>query len=176
MNKAINVFFDTEFSSLENDAKLISIGCVAEDGREFYAELEGGWQPSDCTPFVLETVLPLFQGGDYRMSQSVLAYRLKIWVAGLGDKEVNFRSDCPSIDWPWIDHIFSSFECWPANLRRQCQPIYFEDSRSHHRYLAAMESYWKAHIARQHHALVDAKSLLFAWKFAIKPRSRSKLV
>ena len=38
----MQVFFDTEFSSLNKKnghRYLISIGCVAHDGREFYAEL-----------------------------------------------------------------------------------------------------------------------------------------
>jgi hypothetical protein len=42
----MNVFFDTEFSGIRNrnDPRyLISIGCVAQDGREFYAELTDTW-------------------------------------------------------------------------------------------------------------------------------------
>lgn len=33
------IFFDTEFTDLHWQAKLISIGLVAEDGRTFYADL-----------------------------------------------------------------------------------------------------------------------------------------
>lgn len=32
------VYFDTEFTGLVQDAKLISIGMISEDGRTFYAE------------------------------------------------------------------------------------------------------------------------------------------
>ena len=32
------VFFDTEFTGLQKDTQLISIGLISEDGKEFYAE------------------------------------------------------------------------------------------------------------------------------------------
>lgn len=35
----MKIFFDTEFTGLHQDTTLISIGCVAEDGDSFYAEL-----------------------------------------------------------------------------------------------------------------------------------------
>ena len=35
----MKIFFDTEFTGLHQNTTLISIGCVAENGREFYAEL-----------------------------------------------------------------------------------------------------------------------------------------
>ena len=36
---ATKIFFDTEFTGLHQHTTLISIGLVAENGREFYAEL-----------------------------------------------------------------------------------------------------------------------------------------
>jgi len=39
---SMRIFLDTEFTDFQN-AHLISIGLVAEDGREFYAELFDGW-------------------------------------------------------------------------------------------------------------------------------------
>lgn len=35
----MNIYFDTEFTGLHQNTTLISIGCIAEDGRTFYAEL-----------------------------------------------------------------------------------------------------------------------------------------
>ena len=35
----MKIFFDTEFTDLSMDPRLISIGLISEDGREFYAEL-----------------------------------------------------------------------------------------------------------------------------------------
>jgi hypothetical protein len=36
----MKIFFDTEFSGLHKNTTLISIGCISEDGKTFYAELE----------------------------------------------------------------------------------------------------------------------------------------
>lgn len=162
----MQVFFDTEFSSLDADSKLISIGCVAQNGREFYAELTDTWNPSDCSSFVVQTVLPLLEGREYRMSKAVLVSRLNAWVEGLTDGEVTFRSDLPGIDWPWIEQIFDAFECWPKNLRRQCEGMWFNEEARIERYQQGMASYWKNHFAFQHHALHDARALLAGWNEA----------
>ena len=100
------------------------------------------------------------------MTEAQLAVRLQEWIEGLTDQQVIFRSDCPGVDWPWIEQLFTFYGCWPKNLRRKCETIYFEEDRQQHRYNAGLEDFWKDNAARQHHALVDAKSLLFACKRA----------
>lgn len=166
----MNVFYDCEFNSLQKDKNghryLISIGCVAQTGQTFYAELTDTWDEHLCSLFTIETVLPLLQGGDYRMGVSELIVRLKTWIEGLTDKEIIFRSDAPDLDWPFVQEIFSSG--WPTNLRKKCGAISFEDHRQFHRFNLALVDYWKTYSARQHHALTDAQSLHYAWKFAIK--------
>lgn len=167
---SLSVFFDTEFSCIEKDATqaLISIGCVAEDGREFYAELSDTWHPANCSAFVAGNVLPLLEGGEYRMTEAELAVRLKAWIEGLTDKEVILRTDCPRFDWPWVEQLFQFYGCWPMNLRKKCGTIYCNHDSQIRRYQDALGKYWKEHAARQHHALVDARSLQVAWKFAMK--------
>lgn len=165
----MNLYFDTEFTSL-NDKEmrgLISLGCIAQNGREFYAELTDTWDESLCSPFVIETVLPLLDGGEYQMTVEQFAARFKAWIEELSDKEVILRSDAPNIDWQFIEEVFN-VHGWPRNLRRKCGSISFEDHRQHHRYLAGLQNFWKDNMAKQHHALVDARSLRFAWKYAIR--------
>ena len=53
------IFFDTEFTSLHVKSKLISIGLISEDGREFYAEMTDTYLISHCSDWVKENVLPL---------------------------------------------------------------------------------------------------------------------
>ena len=165
----MQVFFDTEFTSLDANRMrgLISVGLVAQNGQVFYAELSDTWDESMCSLFVLDTVIPLLQGGEHIMGVETLAVRLKEWIEGLTDKEVILRSDCPSVDWPFLEEIFN-FHGWPKNLRQKCGTIYFSHDYQINRYQAALGEYWKANAAQQHHALVDARSLLFAWKAAIK--------
>ena len=165
----MQVFFDTEFTSLDANTMrgLISVGLVAQNGQVFYAELSDDWDESMCSLFVLDTVIPLLEGGEHIMPVETLAVRLKVWLESLTDKEVILRSDCPSVDWPFLEEIFN-FHGWPRTLPKKCGTIYFEEYRQQHRYNVGLEDYWKTNVARQHHALVDARSLLFAWKAAIK--------
>ena len=80
MKKTLSVFFDTEFAGgterREAQRYLISIGFVASEGREFYAELTDTWDEHLCSMWVMDTVLPLLEGGEYRMGVADLAVRL----------------------------------------------------------------------------------------------------
>ena len=168
-SKALNVFFDTEFTkfrSVDDEPKLISIGLVAEDGREFYAELLDTWDISDCSQFVISVVLELLDNKEF-IKEAELAVKLKDWIEGLGPEEVVLRCDAPSYDWTFVAELFQ-FYGWPANLRRKCGTVSFDNDRQIHRYQAALSMFWKDNQARMHHALVDARSMKFAWKYAIK--------
>lgn len=164
------VFFDTEFTTASEQGirKLISIGCIAQTGEEFYCELADTYHEGLCSDWVIQNVLPLLQGGEYRMTEAELAARLKEWVESLGEKEVIFRSDHPELDWPWVEQLFTLYGCWPKNVRRKFGTIYFSHDYQTRRYQDALAEYWKENSACQHHALIDARSFLFAWKRAIK--------
>lgn len=167
----MDIYIDTEFTSLGdklNQPYLISVGCVAQDGREFYAELSDTYHPGLCSDWVVQNVLPLLQGDECRMKEAELAERLKAWVEGLTEKEVIFRSDCPRLDFQFVEQLFTFYGCWPQNLRRKCGTIYFNHDYQIDRYQDALTEYWREHSAQRHHALVDAKSLLFAKKRAIR--------
>jgi hypothetical protein len=165
------VFFDTEFTQLDevNGVQtLISIGCVTPDGREFYAELTDTWHVFNCSEFVVDVVLPLLDGGVARMSEAELAGRLRAWLEALSPgNQIIFRSDCPMADWKWVERLFNDFG-WPTNLRKKCGTIYFNHDVQIQRYQDALGTYWKEYSERQHHALVDARSLAFASKLAIR--------
>lgn len=166
------VFFDTEFTTINfgEQPYLMSIGCVSEDGREFYAELSDTWHVNLCSPFVCQTVIPLLQGGEFSITEAELAVRLKDWIEGLSDKQVILRTDSPMHDWPWVEQLFKFYGCWPKNLRQKYGTIYFDDDNDDQieRYQGGLAAYWKENGARRHHALVDARSLLFAWQHSIK--------
>lgn len=57
----VHVYVDTEFTDFL-DCELISIGLVADDGREFYGE-RSDFEQSSCSEFVRAAVLP--QLGQY---------------------------------------------------------------------------------------------------------------
>lgn len=167
----MDVFFDTEFTTGESHIGypgLISIACVAKDGREFYAELSNTWQVGNCSPWVIENVLPLLDGGDFKMLDAQCASRLQQWIEGIGAEQVILRSDAPGWDWPWVEELFKFFGCWPSNLRRKCGALSFINESHEQRFDNALKAYWKIHHARRHHALIDARSLHYAWKQSIR--------
>ncbi len=167
--KPKQIFFDTEFSNFETmtrEPKLISVGCVTADGREFYAELSDTYQSSDCSDFVLETVLPLLTGGEARMSEVQAADRLKRYIVGIG-KEAQLMSDAPHYDWPLVKYLFD-FYGWPENLIRKCGHVYFEHALTQRRYERMLAEYWVQHHERMHNALVDARSMQWASNRATK--------
>lgn len=166
----MQVFFDTEFTTLDEKGirRLISIGCIAQTGEEFYCELSDTYHEGLCSDWVIQNVLPLLQGGECRMTEAALAVHLKEWVDSLGDREVILRSDNPGVDWPWVEQLFTFYGCWPKHLRRKFGTIYFNHDCQIDRYQDALAEYWKEHSARQHHALIDARSLLYGWRKAIK--------
>lgn len=52
----MKVFFDTEFTGLHKNTTLISIGCAAEDGSTFYAELTD-YDKSQCDDWIQKNVI-----------------------------------------------------------------------------------------------------------------------
>lgn len=155
------IFFDTEFTELGLDPRLISIGLVSEDGaREFYAELSDTYQLTDCSDFVREAVLLHLEGGATRMVMDELTLCLGNWIEGF-EQPVQLATDSLSWDWPWIPEIFSIPGTWPENL--DSKPLYLAQSPSFN--LAVEDAF--ASGLRRHHALDDAKANQMGWRALI---------
>ena len=56
-------WLDTEFDDSGGDLNPISLGAVAEDGREFYA-VSTDFDPDSAKPWVKDNVLPLLEPRD----------------------------------------------------------------------------------------------------------------
>lgn len=157
------IFFDTEFTELGIDPRLISIGLIAEDGvRAFYAELSDTYQPKDCSAFTQEAVLPYLEGGDALIAMDNLTQRLKNWIESF-EQPVRLATDSLSWDWPWIQEIFYLPDTWPSNLDGKPASLYeMIDSPFFER---AVEQAYHRHVPRlrRHHALDDAKANRLAW-------------
>jgi len=166
--KNMNIYFDTEFTDFLIDPALISIGFVADDGQEFYVELNDTYDESMCSWFVIENVLPILWGKDHEMSIEELAPKLKAWIESF-DEPVTLWADAPSYDWGWLHEIFDqSNSGWPANLVRKCRNTL---GLATSRYNYAYEDYWQSNKgigAVRHHALWDARCIRFAHQFDIQ--------
>jgi hypothetical protein len=81
----MRIYFDTEFTGLTADAKLISIGLVDESGEnEFYAELSDTYRPEDCSAFCRSEVLPHLEGEAVQLSLKGLRQALSAWLSERG--------------------------------------------------------------------------------------------
>lgn len=152
----MRVFFDTEFSGLTIDPRLISIGLVDETGETFYAELSDTYTAKDCDPFVREGGLPKLKGGDALMTMRELGERLLAWIENY-QEPVTLLTDSMAWDWPWIQEAFYKLGCRPKNLVRRPEILSQEPA-----FNLAVERAYAAGL-RRHHALDDAKANRLAW-------------
>lgn len=151
------IFFDTEFTELGINPRLISIGLVSEYGdRTFYAELSDTYTEKDCSEFVRLAVLPHLEGGNSVMTMAELTLRLGNWLEEFGHP-VKLATDSLSWDWPWIQEIFSIPGTWPENVARKPE-ILGQDTELN---LAIEQAF--AGGLRQHHSLDDAKANRLGW-------------
>lgn len=165
--KPLNLFFDCEFTRFQEGAELpglISIGVVSDCGKTFYAE-NASVQKEPCSEFVIETVLPLLQGGDALMPYPAIAEKLKAWLESF-DREVKMWSDAPCFYWPYVEHMFDTYG-WPGNLNRSPAPISFDSGVQNICFFNAVEEMFLSNKSlRRHHALDDAIANMRAFKTA----------
>lgn len=168
----MKVFLDTEFSSLHRGQScLISIGLVAEDGREFYRELLSQTWKVLASAFVRAVVEPLLWGGRYEVSPQQLCTDLRAWLAEFD--EVEIVTDSPSWD---VRFLILTLEIdgqeWPANVVPQ-PTIFDPESGTLHDDAAlaareAFDGFWTERKGFRHHALSDARALREAWLATLK--------
>jgi hypothetical protein len=156
------IFLDTEFTQFDNPA-LISIGLVALEGEEpvtFYAE-STDFPHKRASGFVREQVLSKLEGGAAAMPTRRIAEALGSWLAARRPGWV-LVSDFPDYDGELLarllrmalgqDSTAPPVVLFRPNLLPQAQAM------------AAVQMGGEV-LARhgQHHALVDATSLMSAW-------------
>ena len=177
MPSSARVFLDTEFTNLASDARLISIGAVSIEGKEFYAELADGWAKSDCSEFVRKIVLPRLEiPVSERLSRAQCAEQLVRWLLdmGAGCSVVVVTVDS-CIDW-WMLGLLLDGQGWTTEqkekfvgtqgLRVSLRPQipHWDDAERMVRFRRMLKRSLKR--LRRHHALNDARALRAAWMAA----------
>ena len=127
----MRLFFDTEFTGLRKNTTLISIGIVAEDGRQFYAELTD-YNLDQCDDWIRKNVLrnlynrePLedqpyvenFHIGD----KKVIGLALRNWLKQFD--YVQFVSDVCHYDFVLLIDLFGEALNLPNNVNPACHDI-----------------------------------------------------
>jgi len=155
-------FFDTEFIEDGNTIDLISIGIVAEDGQEFYA------QNLDCrlgraNDWVKKHVIPHLENPDYYKSRNVsiapwlsgvvIAYRIRKFV---GENPV-FWAYYGAYDWIVLNQLYGPLIDHPNGW-----PFYCRDLRQ----LLDMQGKYELKQPEDmpHHALMDARWIKDIWE------------
>lgn len=120
------VYFDTEFTGLVQDAKLISIGMISEDGRTFYAESTdyqewelGQWQRENVAPglrFDRKQSCPVVDLDHHAMCGSLaqISCAMVEWLSQFDQVEI--WSDCLAYDWVLFCNLFGGAMDIPANV------------------------------------------------------------
>jgi hypothetical protein len=146
-------WMDTEFIERVHSLDLISIGLVAEDGREFYAESsEVDW--TKASRWVLEHVRPQLAGTG--IPREEIGYAVRRFVDD--DKHPVFWGYFPAYDWVLLSGLFGGMNDLPFAFPHLCLDIKqwaieLGDPELPHQ------------TGTNHHALADARWTREAWTF-----------
>jgi 3' exoribonuclease, RNase T-like len=146
-------WMDTEFIERMHSLDLISIGLVAEDGREFYAESsEVDW--TKASRWVLQHVRPQLSGTGVPLEE--IGYAVRRFVDD--DKHPVFWGYFPAYDWVLFSGLFGGMNDLPFAFPHLCLDI----------------KQWAIELGdpelprqtdTRHHALADARWTRDAWRF-----------
>lgn len=129
----MRIFLDTEFTGLHQNTTLISIGCVAEDGKQFYGEFKD-FDGRQVDKWLAENVLahlwydfgipeewreiwyPACPEGWLYVSgiSAYIASELKEWLSQFDMVEI--WSDCLAYDWVLFCNLFGGAFSVPKNV------------------------------------------------------------
>lgn len=158
----MRVFFDTEFSAFR-DGRLLSVGLVAEDGRERYVELPGDGLNRDVSDFVRSHVLRQF--GAVADSEAGT-------LAGLGERVARFLEELGQpvkmcfdykLDRQFLEQALRLTAAWSTLQKSSTFVDVAGQANSEVAKVAALASYKASEPLREHHALADARALRAAW-------------
>ena len=165
-------WFDTEFIEDGKTIDLMSIGIVAEDGREFYAE-SNECDLSKASSWVKENVIPHLQNGlDGRMhmSRKAIANAVLQFVNEYpiteGPSNPEFWAYYADYDWVALCQLFGTMMDLPKGW-----PMYCRDLKQ------LCDDLGNPKLPEQgkgeHHALADARWTKSAWEFLQEIKQRA---
>lgn len=154
----MKVFFDTEFTGLTSDPRLLSIGMVAEDGQELYLELTDGWTDAMCAPWTRQHVLPRLGTGE-RLSRREAGRRIGDWLAFLPVPPTLLGDT----DWDTILLTQLLEESVLPKGSFNVELLAFSSKEQAKSFEGAKQRYFERKQAVPHHALTDAHAFRSAW-------------
>ena len=152
------VFFDTEFSGLSSEPRLLSIGLAADSGDELYIEFADGWVEENCSRWVLEHVVPMLGNGE-RLTRLAAVDRILSWLSSFAASPILIGET----DWDTALVIELLAAGGGNNDRFQIKELEFSGKAQVEKFNEARQHYFNSEHASPHHALVDARAIKYAW-------------
>jgi hypothetical protein len=143
-------WFDTEFIEDGKTIDLISIGIVAEDGREYYAE-NFECDTDRASDWVRQNVFPHLTGP--RKTRNLITREI---VAFVGERP-EFWAYYADYDWVVLCQLFGRMIDLPKGWPKYCRDVKQEADRLNLRL--------PPQAGTEHHALSDARWTRGAWEF-----------
>lgn len=146
----MNYYLDTEFYERGPNypIQLISIGIVAQNGCEYYAELEG-INPAKLSPWLQENVVPHLSGGGLVKNRNQVASDILTLLAS--DVKPRFWAYFAPYDWVCFAQIFGTMVEMPFPLPNFCMDLKQEMVR------LDIRTPMLPHTGALHNALADAR-------------------
>lgn len=157
-------FLDTEFDEDGVTIELISIGIVAEDGRELYC-VSNEFDPEHCDDWVKQNVLPQLPPKETWISRADIRDQIEEFLDF--DPRPEFWAYFGAYDWVVFARLWGKLVHAPGNFPRFCRDI---------RQLMDQHSLSKRELPRQvsrkHDALADAWWVKVAYDFIAEKAMR----
>jgi len=141
VSDARRIWFDTEFIEDGKTIELVSIGMVREDGKTYYAEVQGV-DYSRADPWLHENVFPHLQGGSCLKSRDQIAAEILEFA---GEKP-EFWAYYADYDWVALCQLYGRMIDLPKGW-----PMFCRDLKQ-----LAGDSKLPKQTGTEHHALADA--------------------
>lgn len=179
------VFYDAEFTDLNADADMLSIGLVVADSDvELYIEISDA-NFGACSDFVKTEVMPfLGRHNPEVLTREQAAARIDAWLDGLRggnrQQQIHLVADS-SWDWELLLKLYPPMTgqlSWPQRCNISGRtvlavlPLQDVAENVDARFAAAMEDYLLAS-GERHHALADARAQKVGWLAVAENASRS---
>lgn len=121
-------FLDTEFSEDGVKIALISIGVIAEDGRQFYREVK--ILPKNLNPWVEENVIPhLVRNAVMRRPEQIRDELLDFTMPPFDYTPPEFWGRYCDYDWVVVCQLFGAMIKLPAHWPKFCLDLKQEEKR-----------------------------------------------
>ena len=154
----MNIFFDTEFTGLSSEPRLISVGMVAANGLELYVELSDGWSASQCSTWVQKNVLSQL-GSVPPLCRRDAATEILRWLSSFETTPVLLA------DSDWDTELLGSLLNASSNtkLGDNIERVEFESKLQWSLFERVRQEYFLSNGLQPHHALTDARVLCHAY-------------